>query len=334
MAAVAASLKRISLGSIFYRHEIEEDRLVSIMSYVLKNHKWDLPPPLVARQIADGLEYYWVLDGHHRVRAAQLFEASLKKDTRIWAFVVSELNYRQLILTQFGGVEPDAIRNVRDYISTPAGDANMLDSAWAQVGDTLRREISASFPLFVVERSRNAFSNIGFFTAGVTLDGAIWIKDGRSQRTVIKMRNPPTRERVTESEEIRIRGGDGEDFEIEIEAQWDYSKKVVDFGVRSKGIRLTRQPIVGQVLASPIVKNLTLDRDQLYAQSRVIMSAVRRVNRDFDGIVVEGLDDPQREAPWFLLDEFEFKQPETEAAPEPQGFKRGKKKTPWARRDT
>jgi hypothetical protein len=334
MTATLAELKRIRLDSVYFRHPIEEERLIAIMSYVLANKRWDLPPPLVVQQSSRGLRYFWVLDGHHRISAAKLCESAVNKQARIWAFVVSEREYQTLILNKFSGVEPAAIREVREHIGTPFGDANMTDETWGALRGTLHKKPSASFPVFVSERIRSSVSDIGFFTAGFTLDGDIWIKDSRSQRTVIKMSNPPLQKTVKENQSIRLKGNDGEDFQIDISAKWDFVEKCAEFEVKSKGIRLSEAPVGAKAPNSGASKNIVVTKEKLYNHSRLIMSAIRRINQEFEGIAVDGIDAEQRDAPWFLLDEFEFRQPQLNAAPDPSEFRRSPANFNWARHGT
>jgi hypothetical protein len=210
----------------------------------------------------------------------------------------------------------------------------MTGETWGALGGTLNKRASTSFPVFVSEKNRHSVSDIGFFTAGFTLDGDIWIKDGRSQRTVIKMRNPPLRKTVREDQRIRLKGNDGEDFEVHISAKWDFVEKCAEFEVKSKGIRLSEAPVGKKAPNSGVSKNIVVTKEKLYNHSRIIMSAIRRVNQEFEGILVDGVDAEQRDAPWFLLDEFEFRQPPLESAPEPQEFKRALEDFDWARHGT
>jgi hypothetical protein len=248
--------------------------------------------------------------------------------------VVSEVQYQTLIQNKFSGVEPVAIREVRKHIATPFGDANMTDQVWGAVGSSVNKMASASFPVFVFEKNRHSLSNIGFFTAGFALDGDIWIKDGRSQRTVIKMRNPPPCKTMRGDQSIRLKGNDGEDFEFDISANWDFMDKCAEFEVQSKGIRFSATPAGGKTSSSVFSKSVIVTREKLHNHSRLLMSAIKRVNREFDGIIVNGVDPEQGEVPWFLLDEFEFKQPQPDLAPTPKEYKRAKADGQGPRRNT
>jgi hypothetical protein len=235
-----------------------------------------LPPALLLRQTSDGLKYFWVLDGHHRITAAKLIANTMGASLKVRAFVVNEKEYEILIQTHFNGIEPNSIREVRKYIAMPFGDANASDDVWASLHTRLKRLPPASFPLFFHEKSGGASSNVGFVTAGFTMDGSIWIRDGKTTNSLLQLRDPPKQRRTKKQCIVRIKRPDRDDFEIDLATHWDYEDRSAKFEVLTSGIRISHSHAASSASSRSLKKYIAISRDQIFEQSKTIYFCMKQ----------------------------------------------------------
>lgn len=89
-------------------HPVTVKRVAELIALVNESGRWDFPPVLVVKDAGDGA---LILDGHHRMAAARMLGLA-----SIPAWVVRLPDYERILREQFGGVFPDFVSDLDDYI--------------------------------------------------------------------------------------------------------------------------------------------------------------------------------------------------------------------------
>ncbi|MFA5525923.1 MAG: ParB/RepB/Spo0J family partition protein [Acholeplasmataceae bacterium] len=98
------------------QHPTDPERVAALVAHVRSVGRWDLPPVVV---VADEGNGYAILDGHHRVAAAEVLacdpERAVDAQT-IPAYVVETAEYCLILDQHFGGICPNRLADLREYV--------------------------------------------------------------------------------------------------------------------------------------------------------------------------------------------------------------------------
>ena len=98
------------------QHEIDYDRVDSLLTYLRESGCYNLRPVLVLEDEGNGVT---VLDGHHRLAAVNQWMDTPDRPydiTTIPVYVICVADYCRLLDSEFGGCAPSRLVDLDDFI--------------------------------------------------------------------------------------------------------------------------------------------------------------------------------------------------------------------------
>jgi hypothetical protein len=268
-----ARAMRINVQHTLFRHDISEERVVDMLVNVLQSGRWRFPPPLVVQFDVRGEEWYWVLDGHHRISVARTLSGRRKKSPQLWCFVIDGKEYSELIQHKFKGVEPRKIGAVREYVVTPYGTANLADENWDAIKNFMsRRRTNVNRPLYIYELHGGQAKSIGHFNLRIDTDRDLVIRDVHQTTKLVNLDwNSAHRIKLPP---VELEFSDRK-LDMSLQFSWDPSSTVAGFKVKEKGLRLSPKWLGASTSAMNLSAEFAMDEATLHGQLRQLRLANR-----------------------------------------------------------
>lgn len=304
-----ASAKKINSQKAFFRHIVDEERVVSMLLSVIQTGRWYFPPPLAVECQRAGQTYYWVLDGHHRLHVAKILAAKKFGNGKVWSFVVPEDKYNDLIKKKFSGEEPARIAPVRDFIYTPAGSANLIDQNWESIRKNFKRGAFIHKPIYVYESHGATICNIAHFGVRTNQNGKISLVNRRDVEEVFKIKGGPSAPKVVQgSNRLDISGMDGKEFNLRIESEYTQETQSLRIDAREKGLLISDVWLGAENSSNAAASTVLFGENAFLSQARAIMMAMQIKQLIGSSWSPDKYDLPDL-VPSYFLDEFDFEDP-------------------------
>lgn len=304
-----ATAKKINAQRAFFRHIVEEERVVSMLLSVIQTGRWYFPPPLAVECKRAGQTYYWVLDGHHRLHVAKILAAKKFGNGKVWAFVVPEKEYNALIKAQFAGEEPARIAPVRDHIYTPAGSANLIDENWASIRQNFQRGTFIHKPIYVYEKHGAKVQNIGHLSMRTNQNGKISVVHGREIEGIFKIKGGPSApKRVNGYTRLEMQSDEGREFELPLDVTYTQENQSLRIDSGEDGLLVSDVWLGVENSSNAASTTVQFENNAFLSQARSIMMAMRIKSLIASQWSPEGYELSEL-VPAYFLDEFEFEDP-------------------------
>lgn len=273
---IIATKTLIDTGRAFFRHRFKDEQLVSMLKSVIERNRWELPPPLVVQCWRDGQEYYWVLDGHHRIHVCNILSSNSFGSGKLWCYSVKEKDYNDLIKSRFEGVEPGHIGEVREHIYTPIGTANLSDENWRTIQNGFDNAAFIHRAFFLYEKHGRTAINIGHLNLRTDNEGELALRTPDTIETLF----PLTlfgRKRGNKQREfsLLIEGPEKKQFEFDATAKIDTSSGGLKIKSKSKGILIADRWLGIEQSADEGTDSLIFPKQTFEAQAIMLLLALR-----------------------------------------------------------
>lgn len=275
-ATIVATPRPIDTSRAFFRHDFDDQRLLEMLKTVVRERRWALPPPLVVSCARDGMEYSWVLDGHHRIHTANILASNELGSGQLWAYCVDESDYNDLIRSRFDGVEPAYIGAVREHIMTPIGTANLIDENWRLLRKGFTPGAYAHRPFYVYEKHGKLIRNVGHLNLRNDHAGTLALRNQSEVDEIIRLdrfekKKPPK----PRKRKALIDAGSGDPFELALSLGLDASGQALEVNSDTKGLMLSDRWLGHEAGSNDASDTVYFRRETFYYQMVLLYMSLR-----------------------------------------------------------